>query len=134
MPTTVFRDPDQLSSAIDCIHDRWFDRDKIAFDRDKSVLAIPFFERSSPIREFWSLRRAPTQTTGVLRIHNVVTYTIKDPKKVGIYDFNELIYDPERKRLSITTGVPIEIEVTVSSFELDIEEPRTEAPSGGVAQ
>ena len=65
---------------------------------------------------------------------NVVTYTIKDPKKVGIYDFNELIYDPERKRLSITTGVPIEIEVTVSRFELDIEEPGTEAPSGGVAQ
>jgi len=124
MPSTVFKDPGQLSSITDHIHDRWFEKEAIIFDKGKSVLTIPFFERTSSGWPF--KKKKAVRPAGVLKIHNVATHTIRDTEEVGMYDFNELVYDRKSNRLSITTGVPIEIEITITAFEITIEEPQSQ--------
>jgi hypothetical protein len=120
MSITVFKDPAQLSSIIDRIHDRWFEKEEITFDKEKCVLTIPFFERASSLWPF--KKKEAARSVGLLKIHCVASYAIRDTEEVGTYDFNELIYAPEAKRLSITTGVPIGIEITITDFEIAVEE------------
>jgi len=123
MGITVFTDPNQLRGVTDRIHDRWFDSAEITFNENKATLTIPFFDRTVQAPGFRSFEKVESvRPFGFLKIYHVASYTIRDTEKVGLYDFNKFTYDARKKRLLMHTGVPIEIEITVTQFELALEE------------
>ncbi len=124
---TVVKDPSDLPRIVGIIHDCWFDLDRIQFDAGDSALTIPFrCERShegSRIR--WSVffsRARGRCFERLIRIGHVDSYSVVDTQKVRFYDFNELTYDPETKQIRITTGVPLEMTVTVKELDVSVEE------------
>jgi hypothetical protein len=124
---TVVKDPSDLPRIVDIIHDCWFDLGRIQFDAGDSALTIPFRrERSHEgSRLRWSDFFSRARGRGFecfLRIGQVDSYSVVDTQKVRIYDFNELTYDPETKRIRITTGVPLEMSVTVKDLDVSVEE------------
>ena len=116
----------RIPEILDLIHDCWFDTDKIEFDREESELLIPF-ERAAQepgifrggILPFG--RRNSSMVLAYLRIRHVENYHLNDLEGLGTYDFNEIHYDENSSRLRITTGVPLEFEVKVKRFELEVE-------------
>lgn len=120
-------DPQKIPELLDVIHDRWFDVEGIVHAPESSILSIPFkqelLEQRQAHRRFWFLKQLRVPIVKCfLSIHHVKTYTIRDTEQVQFYDFNELRFDPEQKVISITTGVPIEIEIAVEKFEVSVEQ------------
>ncbi len=118
--------PNELTHIIDLIHDCWFDIDEIVFDQQASVLSIQF-ERDLPekIQTLWKILFLKKKTIPIaeyfLKIHHVQDYTIDDQNQIGKYDFNKLEYIENEQTIIIDTGVPIGIEIKVSSFEVSVE-------------
>lgn len=57
-----------------------------------------------------------------LIFRHVKSYSVEDTGQVGSYDFTSLDYDPRRKRITIVTGIPIDIKLTVDAFEVSVRE------------
>ncbi len=81
---------DRLVLAIDRIHDRWFDVDRIKYDSGDRMVSIPFWSR--PTR-----RRPGNQVTGqqepfddLLVVHDADRPRIEDREEIGTYTFNDI--------------------------------------------
>lgn len=123
----VIKDPRRIPAVLDLIHDCWFDVDDILYDPATLTLSIRFGrempERSRVVERGLLLSRKEVPVAECfLKIHHVADYSVRDTERVGAYDFNEIEYDPGLKRIRITTGVPIDIEVRVNKFEIEVEE------------
>lgn len=121
------KNPEQISDIVNIIHDCWFDVDDIVYDPEASVLSLKFKRemprRSRVLKEGLLTKRLEVPIVECfLRIHHVKSYRIKDTEHVGLYNFNELEYDPNLKHINITTGVPIDIIISVERFEVSVEE------------
>jgi hypothetical protein len=116
MPYNIdIKNPKELKTIVDVIHDWWFDLDKIRFDPDTSTLSIPFSEQ---IDDDHKTESKNTKENLLLQIKHVQKYQINDTEKIGTYDFNEIEYDEDKNRLNITTGVPLGFEIYISGFEI----------------
>ena len=129
MSTTMasIKDARHIPQILDIIHDCWFDADGIRFEAATSTLSIKFRRESTdssrhiPVKGFLKKVKIPMMEY-VLKIHHVKDYAIDDTEKVGLYDFDELEYDPKLKLVRITGGVPIKIEISVDALEVSVEE------------
>lgn len=124
--TTVIELAEELPVVIDMIHDSWFNANAISYDKESRTLSIPF-ARESENREivwrWWFLKRVKRfYTECLLRIHHVDSYVVEDEAQVGTYDFNEIEYNAGLKEIRITTGVPIEMRMTVQQLKISVEE------------
>lgn len=114
----------QLDLINNAIHDWWFDVDEIRFDREKATLTMRFV----PEEVYRSSRRSSPRDRGkpskqmYLVARNVLEFRVKDTEKVRFYDLNVLKYDPAKKSLRFSTGVPIEIEARVSDLFIELAE------------
>ncbi len=114
-----------LDEITDAIHDRWFDVEQIDFDRDARILRVFFSDDAEPslVRSLLSKPHADKKARPrVLEIHNVDSYRIQDTERVGAYDFNKLRYAPGTGTVSVETGVPLEMVVTVSDLEVVVRD------------
>ena len=122
---TVFAtEPHQVAAVNEAIHDYWFDVDRITFDASASTLSLPFPRPPAGAVDkhvFVSRKHDEGNVESVLRIKRVRRWRIEDTNKVGYYDFNELRYDPGKKVIRITTGIPILIEIEVERLEVAVE-------------
>ena len=89
----------ELASIIDRLHDRWFDLDDIRFDKPSATVTIPF-----------------SQDRVQLVIHDANDLRVDDSENIGTYDFNTITYEPEYRRLSVLTGVPLKLEIEVDTL------------------
>ncbi len=120
-------DPNLLDKINNVVHDCFFDVDDISFDSGRRVLSIEFkreaLERSKLLRT-----RGPLKTWQIpiiqcmLKFFHVASYEINDTEGVGTYDLKEVTFESQSSRIVVKTGIPIQIEVQVSSFEIEIEE------------
>jgi hypothetical protein len=122
----TINDPAQIPTVLDYIHDCWFDVEEIVFQRDTSVFSIRFKREMSDMsriveKGLLSKKLCVPLVECFLKIHHASNYRVNDTEHVGLYDFNELEYDPNLRRINITTGVPIEIRVGVERFEVSVE-------------
>lgn len=106
-------DFDNINTILDTLHDQWFDAEKIALDRTTKILKIPFYDKSNP-------QEAEAAILWLV-IKHVESYAIEDSEKVGLYDLNEIKYNPTQKSISLTTGIPFGFTVQVDQFELILE-------------
>ena len=123
----VIKNYRRIPAILDIIHDCWFDVDDIVHDPEALTLSIRFgremFERSRVVERRYLLSRKEVPVAECfLKIHHVTDYSVRDTERVGLYDFNEIEYDPNLKRLRITTGIPIDIQMTLDKFEVEVEE------------
>jgi hypothetical protein len=56
-----------------------------------------------------------------LTIRHARAWRCEDPEGVGYYDFNEVRYEPEAQRMTITTGVPLFMEALVEALDVAVE-------------
>lgn len=107
------RDPGELLSVIDCIHDQWFELEY--------VLGQIGTQRSMRFaRDSIGLSNNVTQGHVVtMTILNVMGVVVIDTEHIGFYDVNILEYEPPLLR--VITGVPLKLSFMVSSFHLILE-------------
>lgn len=103
-----------VNDLVNCIHDKWFWKKDMSFDEDLKIFCIKFEEKKGE---------------SVLKIFHVNNVEIIDEANIGRYDFNEIDFDPISQRISITSGFPFRINLTVNSFEVEVE--RGGGPSFG---
>ena len=123
----VIDDPNQMSTILDLIHDCWFDVNTITYEPEALTLSLWFGrempDRSRVIEKRFLLKKKEVPVAECfLKIRHVTDYSIRDTEQVGVYDLNEIEYDPNLKRIRITTGVPLDIQMTVERFEIEVEE------------
>lgn len=128
------KDPNQIPSIDDAIHDCWFDVSNIEFDSDTSVLRIEFErelrDKSTVVEKKWFVKRIEVPIVQCfLNIYHVESYKIEDSERVGRYDFTNLDYNSDSRCISILTATPIGIEIKVRDFEVSVVESNE---SGGV--
>lgn len=111
----TFADPFDLDSFHELLHDRWMDID--ALTHDSRDLTVPFASR-----DIWRASRAIIDST--LTIHHVQRYELVDTEEVGLYNLNELTYEPGSGLIRITTGIPLELTAVVEQFEVTVVTPQ----------
>ena len=115
-----------LFKVIDFIHDYNFDSETIYLDSSNSLnikFERPLYEKAVLIWKFLCIKKIEVPIGEyVLKIHNINKYILKDTERVKFYDFNELIYQENEKCIRVISGIPIEIIIYVSNFEISIED------------
>ena len=133
MQTINISDSKKLLSIIDVIHDCRFDKEKISFDHEASVLKIDFYreawEQRKIIRNFWIFKkvRVPVKLC-ILKILHVESYQIQEGSQTGPGSddfFNILTYDKDRKQIWISAVISKGIIIRVKELELSLEETET---------
>ena len=125
MTEVRINDGSQLKRVNEVIHDYWFDLDEVVFDKETSTLQIRFTRprlEPSPKRSGLALLHKVDvpYVEAFLRIHHVLRWTAEDSERIGSYDFNELLFDEARKRIRVSTGVPLVLFADVEEFELSV--------------
>src|SRR3990172_7893544 len=106
-------DPEELTSIVDFIHDCRFDKEKIVFHPETTVLEIPFYreasEKSRVEREFlFFKKRSVPVVECILKILHVENYQIHEGSQIGPGPedfFNIITYDKKEKQLWISTVI-----------------------------
>ena len=102
----------QLPELLNKVHDHWFNVERLALDKERKVVAIHLEEKKS------SLGKGSKDGITLL-IRNAEALAINDTERVRDYDLSEIKYDLQSGRLIITGGVPITIEVKVTSLSIE---------------
>ena len=110
--------PSEIIKITDAIHDCWFDLNEIQFDKDKSILLIPYEvkKKEGPLKT-----PKESKTNYLLQIKNVKDYKINDTEKIGSYDFNKIEYYEDKNQIIITTGVPLGFTIYTFGFGISIK-------------
>ncbi len=127
MKTISIKDPNQIPSIDDLIHDFWFDVSNIEFESNTSALRIEFerelIDKSTVVEKKWFVKKIEVPLVQCfLNIHHVESYKIDDTERVGRYDFTSLEYNSDLRCISINTGTPIYIQIKVRDFEVSVVE------------
>jgi hypothetical protein len=102
----------QLEDLLNLVHDRWFNVERVALDKEHKTVAI--------LLEAMKTNLAKGSKDGIrLFIKNAEALTINDTEKVRDYDLNEIKFDVASGRLIITGGIPITIEVKVTALNVE---------------
>src|SRR5208283_2448860 len=117
-------EPREISRIVELIHDCWLDANLIVFDSEKSTLSIRYLKKLGSQSSFVNHVRFPAIEC-FLRISRVESFSVQDKQKVRYYDVDSVAYDPTSRCVELRTGVPIEIRVLVTDFELTVEDTDT---------
>lgn len=123
METIHASDIRQIEGILNFVHDRTFQLDEVSFDRERGILAIPLTvivehklkERRTLFLKTW---RCPV-VKAILRITRVLDMEVVDEAKIGGGGINTI--SSERDCIAIKCGVPLEIRVRVSAFDVELE-------------
>ncbi len=112
----------QLGELLNLVHDRWFNVERVALDKERKTVAIQLEEKKANL--------AKGSTNGIrLLIKNAEALTVNDTEKVRDYDLNEIKFDAASGRLIITGGIPITIEVKVTALNIEANPTGCPAPT-----
>ncbi len=102
----------QLGELLNLIHDRWFNVERVALDKERETVVIDLEEKKANL--------VKGSKDGIrLVINNAKVLTIVDTEKVHEYDLNEIKFDAVNGRLIITGGIPFKIEVKVTALNIE---------------
>ncbi len=105
----------QIRDLLGLVHDRWFNVERIALDKERETVAIHLEENRKNLDE--------DSKDGLrLLIRNAQALTINDTERVRDYDLNEIDFDAKGGRVIITCGIPLTIEVKVTALNIETVE------------
>lgn len=109
--------PDQLQKLEGIVHDEYFELDDVDFQRDKSIVEIPyrriFHDGPSKIisnRILYKVCEVDV-VRAVLITHNVGEFSIQDSARIGTYSFNSISYDGHTVKIACDPSLELTIEV-----------------------
>lgn len=121
----VVTDMAECEDLLCIIHDEFFDVDDIRYDSDTGTVDIPFGrvfhdENATVVKSgfFRRIYEVPVLRC-VLRIGNVTDFALEDTQKMGTYDFNVIDYNKASGKLTIKTGIPLKLFMTVTALHLE---------------
>lgn len=103
----------QLKDLLNLVHDCWFNAERIVLDKERKTVAIHLEKMKANLAK-------GSKDGMTLVIKNAEALTVNDSEKVRDYDLNEIKYDAPNGRLIITGGIPVTIEVQVSSLNIEV--------------
>ena len=118
---------EQLSDINDVIHDYWFNVEDISYSPEDRQLRIRFLRppliEHRPRARGWGLFRtsSPSNVEAVLHIRFVKDWVCRESEGIGSYDFNVVRFSESDGRVSITTGVPLELHAAVDQLDVSVE-------------
>lgn len=120
-------DPKEIRKISAVIHDEKFDKNDILFSAEKASLDLKFkrskIEEKILLKKFLFMEKLSFPIVeSFLKINYVESYKIKDKANIGTYDFNEITYDESKKKIIITSCVPLVIEILVKEFHISVED------------
>ncbi|MBI1937419.1 MAG: hypothetical protein HYS25_04780 [Ignavibacteriales bacterium] len=121
----ILKRKEDLETFNDLFHDEFFNVDEIIYDKDKGHLILPFFkldyDKAVVIKKilFLKKKRIPLVKYEI-SFSNVISYKLFDTEKIGLYDFNVISYLEKEGLLKIISSIPLELEINVSSLEIEI--------------
>lgn len=102
----------QLGDLLNLVHDRWFNVERVVLDKGHKAVAIHLEAKKADL--------AKGSKAGIrLLVKNAESLNINDTEKVRDYDLNEIKFDAASSRVIITGGIPITIEIKVSSLHVE---------------
>lgn len=122
----TIKDCSEIDIINDAIHDCWFDVAKILVDYEASEFKLIYEkeveEKSEVIRNFYLMRKVKIPIIECnLSIKNVSECNIQDSENVERYDLTRIDCNNSLGEVTITTGVPILINLKVDSILISIE-------------
>ena len=128
---------DQISKLFNLIYGLWFDTDSIIYDKEHHTVSI--FLKHGRFYFFGAIELPPSSVeinsdSGVqignrshacdliLTIMEVHAMTIVDTEKVGYYNLGKIEYDDNNSCIRIIGGIPVTIEVQVTSLNIILQE------------
>ncbi len=109
--------PGQLHKLEGIIHDEYFELDEAGFQRDKSVVEVPYRRifhggpsKTISNRLIYKVVEVDV-ARAVLIIHNVGEYSIQDSAHIGTYSFNSISYDCHTLRITCNESLELTMEV-----------------------
>lgn len=110
-------DPNQLQKLIDIVHDLWFNVESLDLCESNGSLTIELEPRKVDLSN-------PSKNHVQMVIKQVEDITIKDTEKVRDYDINKINFDPSHRKVVITCGIPLTVELTVNRLEIEVHFPQ----------
>lgn len=102
-----------MGGLLKLVHDHWFNAEQIIFDKERKTVALHLERKKANLTK--------GSKDGIqLLVKNAEALTINDTEKVRDYDLNEIKFDAAGGRLIITGGIPITIEVKVTSLDMEV--------------
>lgn len=83
------------------IHDQWFDLDQVTYDPQERTWQLLFGATSSGPFDH------------ILRITSVVSYSVRDEARIGLYDLDHIEVNLAKKQIVITSGFPLELTLDI---------------------
>lgn len=118
-------DAEGLSTVTSWLHDCFFCVSSIEWDRSNKTLWVPYSrENPSGIRRVGGrfLKRFEIPKVACdLWLRDVVKCEIGDQQGIDCYDFNELRWDGQTKRIVIETNIPNVIWCEVTKIDVELE-------------
>lgn len=112
----VANDALQLREIAGAVHELWFYRDAVSYDRDRRRVVIPLVQ---PVARRMRLLRIPYDTpgdtpAGTLIFDGIEDMRIVDEAETTAYNVNRVVAEPcpEGVRITVAGGIPIHIEMT----------------------
>jgi hypothetical protein len=104
--------PNQLGDLLNLVHDRWFNVERVALDKEHKTVAMHLEANKANL--------AKGSADGIrLFIKNAEALAVNDTEKVRDYDLSEIKFDAASGRVIITGGIPITIEVKVTALDIE---------------
>jgi len=102
----------QLGELLNLVHDRWFDAERVALDKERKTVAIDLEVKKANL--------AKGSKDGIrLLIKNAEALTINDTEKVRDYDLNEIKFDAAERASYALKLLQSEGELTIASTGKD---------------
>jgi hypothetical protein len=121
MEKLILNEPSKINLLSSYLHDRFFDIDKIRYDREKKEIHIPttvIYPTAFSRKNFFFIYKEYHKVFEAdLSIFNVLSYKIIDKAEIGQGDFNK--FEFQNNLFIIKCGVPVEIQISVSGFEVE---------------
>lgn len=107
--------PSQIRELLNEVHDLWFDVETLKSQPDTHTITLRLELCSKMLRE------TPSEKSRFLTIRSVEGMTIHDTERIGYYNLDTILWDQERKKILITGGIPISIELIVRTLDLELQ-------------
>lgn len=99
---------DRLPQILDLVHDRYFDLERVAYNKEAGTVTVPFGEtKEQPVGR-------------QLIIQGVREFQYDDTEQIGRYWFNKILINPARESLVIDCDI-LKLELRVSpEFQISV--------------
>ncbi len=98
----------------------WVDIDRRA-ERSDGAIVLPLLRGRRTTRFGMTSETSSSEAAGCLIVHDAVGVELDDAAGIGIYEIDEVAYDPARRTFVLRSGVPMKLTILVRRLYVELE-------------